>query len=100
MPVVTSRIVSRLVGALLLGCSLAGSCAETVDINSADASRIAEVMVGIGASKAEAIVAYRKEHGPFKSIDDLAQVKGVGAKTVAKNRERLTLSSGGGAPKP
>lgn len=96
----TSRAISRLVGALLLGWSLAGPCAETVDINSADAGRIAQVMVGIGASKAEAIVAYRKEHGPFKSVDDLALVKGVGAKTVEKNRERLTLTSGGAAAKP
>jgi competence protein ComEA len=96
----TARIVSRLAGALLLGWSLVGTCAETVDINSADASRIAEVMVGIGNSKAEAIVAYRKEHGPFKSLDDLALVKGVGAKTVEKNRERLSLSQSGGAAKP
>lgn len=93
-----SRPVTRLLGALLLGWSLAGPCADTVDINTADASRIADVMVGIGPAKAEAIVAYRKEHGPFKSLDDLALVKGVGAKTVAKNRERLTL--GGAAQKP
>ena len=41
----------------------------------------------------EAIVAYRKEHGAFKSLDQLASVKGIGLKTVEKNREAITLGS-------
>ena len=44
-----------------------------------------------GPSKAEAIVAYRKEHGSFKSPEQLALVKGIGLKTVEKNRDRILL---------
>ena len=43
------------------------------------------------ATKAAAIVAYRKTNGPFRSIDELANVKGIGTKTVEKNRTNLKL---------
>jgi len=49
------------------------------------------VLLNIGASKAQAIVAYRKEHGAFKSPEQLALVKGIGLKTVEKNRDRIVL---------
>jgi len=42
-------------------------------------------------SKAEAIVAYRKEHGGFKSADQLADVKGIGDKLVKANQDRIVL---------
>lgn len=80
------------VGALLLGCALQGAYAESIDINTADATALAAAMTGIGPAKAEAIVAYRKEHGPFQSLDDLALVKGIGSATVEKNRDRLTVT--------
>ena len=51
---------------------------ETVNINTADAETLARVLQGIGAAKAEAIVAYRKEHGDFVDVYELANVKGVG----------------------
>ncbi|MGD9603532.1 MAG: ComEA family DNA-binding protein [Gammaproteobacteria bacterium] len=83
--------VRNVLGALLLGYALSGACAETpVDINSADAATLADVMVGIGPSKAAAIVEYREENGPFGSVDDLALIKGIGAATIDKNRDRLT----------
>lgn len=69
----------------------AAVAAEPVNINTADAALIAAKVSGIGPAKAEAIVAYRKEHGPFKSIDELAQVKGIGLKTVEKIKDQLTL---------
>lgn len=83
----------------LLTASSSGWCAKevaaapikAVNINSADASAIAEGLVGVGQAKAEAIVAYRKEHGPFKSPEQLADVKGVGDKLVLKNRDRIVL---------
>ncbi|MGA0055409.1 MAG: ComEA family DNA-binding protein, partial [Steroidobacteraceae bacterium] len=53
-------------------------------------------MRGIGESKARAIVEYRRIHGPFRSIDDLALVKGIGARTIELNRARLRV----GAAKP
>ena len=47
---------------------------------------------GVGEAKAQAIVAYRAENGPFASADDLASVKGIGAKTVEANRADITVS--------
>jgi competence protein ComEA len=46
---------------------------------------------GIGPSKAKAILDYRDQNGPFESINDLAKVKGIGPKTVARLRPFLTL---------
>ncbi len=46
-----------------------------VDINKATAKDLAKVK-GLDANKAKAIVAYRKKHGEFKSVDDLKMVKG------------------------
>ena len=67
--------------------------ADTVNLNTADAATIATKLNGIGMAKAEAIVAYREAHGPFKSIDQLAEVKGVGLKTVEKNRALLSVGA-------
>lgn len=76
--------------ALLLGLSTAIHAAA-VDINTADAAALAQSIKGVGAKRAEAIVAYRKEHGPFKTVDDLAKVPGVGAKVVEDNRANLSV---------
>ena len=65
--------------------------AAKVNINTADVDAIAIGILGIGESKAKAIIAYRKENGKFHSIDDLAKVKGVGMKTIEKNRHNITL---------
>jgi len=59
----------------------AGSEAATIDINSADQDDL-EQLPGIGPAKAEAIVAYRNEHGPFESIDELAEVDGISVEMV------------------
>ncbi|MDF1582796.1 MAG: helix-hairpin-helix domain-containing protein [Methyloprofundus sp.] len=67
--------------------------AAPVDINKASAQEISESLDGVGLKKAEAIVAYRTANGPFASIDDLANVKGIGEKTVAKNKDNLQISS-------
>jgi len=64
--------------------------AGTVNINTADARTIATEIKGIGMTKAEAIVEYRKQNGPFASIDELTSVKGIGAKLVEQNREKLS----------
>jgi competence protein ComEA len=68
--------------------------AESVNINSADAKTIASNLKGIGIKKANAIVKYRKKHGSFKSIEDLENVKGIGKKTIQKNRSEIRFKGG------
>lgn len=65
--------------------------AQTVNINEADAETLARELVGVGPSRAEAIVRYREEFGPFFTAEDLTQVKGIGPAVVDKNRERIAL---------
>lgn len=71
--------------------------AGAIDINSADAATLDKNLKGIGPRTAAAIVDYRTKHGPFKSVDELANVKGVGPATIEKNRARLTASGNTGA---
>ena len=80
--------------ALCLAMALPAFAATPVNVNKADAQTIATSLDGIGVSKAEAIVAYRDAHGPFKSVDDLGNVKGVGAKTLDRNRDAIRLHGG------
>jgi competence protein ComEA len=63
--------------------------AEPLDINTATAEQIAQVMTGVGVAKAETIVKDRDANGKFKSIDDLNRVKGIGAATIDKNRDKI-----------
>jgi len=62
-----------------------------VSINSASAEDLAHAMNGVGLKKAQAIIAYRDEYGPFKTIDDLKQVPGIGTSLVERNLTHLTL---------
>lgn len=64
-----------------------------VDINTADAETLALALDGIGIAKAKEIVAYREQHGDFKSVDDLEQVRGIGPATIARNRDRIVVTS-------
>jgi competence protein ComEA len=66
--------------------------AGQVNINTADAETISAELNGIGLSKAKAIVEYRKKHGPFRSVDDLSLVKGIGERTLEKNRADIEVS--------
>ena len=63
-----------------------------ININTANAELLADVLNGVGSAKAEAIVAYRESNGKFLSIDDLALVKGIGAATVERNRSMVTAN--------
>jgi competence protein ComEA len=65
--------------------------ADPVDINSADAETLATSIDGVGTRKAIAIVKYREANGPFASVNDLANVQGIGMKTVDRNRDKLTV---------
>lgn len=68
--------------------------AGPVNVNTADAKTIAKELKGIGLSRAQAIVAYREKNGPFKSVDDLARVKGVGMRVVEQNRANIQVEKG------
>lgn len=92
-----SLIAASTLSLALLGTAFA---AEKVNINTADAATIDRVLVNVGPTKAEAIVAYRKTHGPFRSAEQLAQVDGIGLKTVEKNREMILIGGGGAAAAP
>lgn len=72
---------------------LAVANAAPVDINTADARTLAVELKGVGLERADAIVQYRKEHGPFRSVDELVKVKGIGKKTVEANRSNLILGA-------
>ena len=61
-----------------------------VNINTATEGELT-ALDGIGSSKARAIIVYREAFGKFASVDELTQVKGIGEKTLEKNRQRLTV---------
>ena len=82
-----------ILASVIATASITSSFAEMVNINKADAETIAENLKGIGITKAKAIVSYRKENGKFKSVDELTKVKGIGEKTVEKNRDDLTVKA-------
>ncbi|TCL04125.1 ComEA family DNA-binding protein [Sodalis ligni] len=64
---------------------------EKVNINTATAEELAEGLKGIGPSKAGEIIKYREKHGPFKKIDHLKKVKGIGTATYEKIQSQLEL---------
>jgi len=61
-----------------------------VNINAADAAEL-ETLPGIGPAKAEAIIDFRQQNGPFTSAEELAQVNGIGDKTVERLRDQVTV---------
>lgn len=88
---------ARIVFATLLFLFAPVLWAETLDINTATAEQFDQVLVGVGKAKAQAIVQDREKNGPFKSVDDLGRVKGIGPATIEKNRAKITV---GGAVQP
>jgi competence protein ComEA len=66
--------------------------AGPVNVNSASVEEIAEGLTGIGLSKAELIVKYREANGSFTHVDELVNVKGIGIRTIDKNRDLILLS--------
>lgn len=78
---------------LLIAALFSGHVFATpVNVNAADAKTIAASLSGIGIKKAEAIVADRTKNGPFKSVDDLKRVSGIGEKTVSANKNDILLA--------
>ncbi len=69
---------------------------KQVNINTASIAELGALQ-GIGDAKAGEIVAYREKNGPFKSVDDLDHVKGIGEKLLEKLRPQLTVSTAAAA---
>ena len=65
---------------------------SAIDINTANAAQLAS-LTNIGLKKAKEIIAYREANGLFISIDDLSKVKGIGLKTIEKNRDRIVAAN-------
>ena len=91
--------------ALAMGVPVSGAATQTaakadakpvaaVNINTATSAEL-EALPGIGAAMAKRIIEYRQKNGPFKKIEDLMNVQGVGEKSFLKLRPQITVS-----PKP
>lgn len=78
----------------LLAMAPVGFAAEAgapVNINTADEVTLASSLKGVGEARAKAIVAYRKEHGPFQTVEQLTEVKGIGGAVIEQNRANILL---------
>jgi len=64
-----------------------------INLNTAGVEELTS-LPGIGPSYAKRIVEYREKNGPFKRVEDILNVQGIGEKTLEKIRDRLTVSSG------
>ena len=88
--------MKHLILALALAFSSAAAMAA-VNLNTATKEELV-ALPGIGPAKAQAILDYRAAHGAFKSIEEVKDVKGIGAKRFEKLKSELTVV--GGSPKP
>jgi competence protein ComEA len=61
-----------------------------ININKANSAQL-QTLNGIGPTKAEEIVKYRKAHGGFKNVDELVNVKGIGPKTLQKLKSQVSI---------
>lgn len=84
-------IIRKIILVLLLASPAALLAADTININTADKATLTSIK-GVGEKRAEAIIEYRNEYGPFESVDELASVRGVGQSTVDTNRDILSVS--------
>jgi len=76
--------------------------AGKININTASVEELMTLR-GIGEVIAKAIVAYREQNGPFKTVDDLVAVRGIGEKTLSSLRDKITVGPAPAAhskPKP
>jgi len=73
------------------GSEVAVDDEASVSINQADAEQLASVLKGVGLKKAESIVRYREQNGPFTQIEQLQEVPGIGPALFEMNRARLKM---------
>ena len=92
----------RLVGALLVmalalaaavppAAAASQTATEKINVNTASAEELT-ALPGIGKAYADRIVEYREKNGPFKKVEDLLNVRGIGEKTLERIRDRVTVA--------
>ncbi|MFW5926602.1 MAG: ComEA family DNA-binding protein [Wenzhouxiangella sp.] len=80
---------------LSLAVTQVGFAEETpIDVNTATVEQLADALYGVGMAKARAIVEYREQHGDFEHADELVNVRGIGLRTLDRNRDRIDLDEG------
>ncbi len=86
----TLKIAALVAGLAVMAPSYAAEVAS-INVNTASAEEIATALVGVGLAKAEAIVAYREANGAFQDVYELENVKGIGARTIDRNQDRIRV---------
>ncbi|MGH1371032.1 MAG: ComEA family DNA-binding protein [Cellvibrionaceae bacterium] len=84
-------LVALLALCLSSSLSLGNPPDNSININTASAEVIAETLTGIGLKRAQAIVAWRENHGAFTHKEQITAIKGIGESTLAKNEELIRL---------
>ena len=87
----------RLLVGILAAFVYIGAAFAAVNVNTASQAEL-EALNGIGPVKAKAILDYRQKNGPFKSVDDLKKVTGIGDKTLESIRKDVSLSGASTPP--
>ncbi|MBA3507745.1 MAG: helix-hairpin-helix domain-containing protein [Betaproteobacteria bacterium] len=85
------RIIGALALALVSQLFVMPPADAAVNLNTASKDELV-ALVGIGPAKAQAILDYRRANGPFKTVDDVKNVKGIGAKRLEKFKDQLTVA--------
>ncbi|MBK5378513.1 helix-hairpin-helix domain-containing protein [Pseudomonas sp. TH43] len=87
-PVATSEPVKA---PIVMDAAVSSQTAK-IDLNEADSATLQKELSGVGEAKAKAIVTYRETNGPFSSVDELLEVKGIGKAILDRNREKLEVN--------
>jgi len=93
--VLSRSLAAALIMALLLGMAQAASTSsetKQININTATAEDLTSLK-GIGQAKSQAIIEHREKHGPFKTVDDLKLVPGIGDKLLEQLRPQITVGA-------
>jgi competence protein ComEA len=85
-------ILFRVASAVAFGCGAFAAAAGPVNINTADAAKLASELQGVGPALAEAIVADRKANGNFATPEALMRVKGIGARIIEVNKANILVA--------
>lgn len=90
--VAAPAVVPKTDNATMVSDNVTLPSSEKVDLNGADAATLQKQLAGVGETKAKAIVAYRDANGPFASVDELLEVKGIGKAILDRNRDKLEVN--------